>query len=523
MKSSIFFTLIGLFSLTISAQNLAPFFSNVSAGFETATNEVIVSFHLHDNEGDNVDVKLLVSDDGGENFLVNAASAQGDVGFPITPGNNKEIRWNIGSVSNILNYTIRLVADDRQTPGIADLVAQVDSNRLRSDLELIAGIRHYQANPTHLEAVKDTIESRFVNVGLQTRRQEVIRDGYTGHNIIGRLQGLGNEEITFIIDGHFDTVNDSPGADDNGSAVAGVLEALRVLSPLHFEKSITFIGFDFEEVVGFAGTNGSFDYVQSGMLPSETVEGVLNFEMIGYFTQEANSQQIPSVFDVFFPNQSAALEADSFRGNFITNVGDTESDALVAAYDSAIARYVPELKSIALVVTGNGLLAPDLRRSDHAHFWDQDIAALMLTDGANFRNPNYHTPFDTVGALSFTFMSQVVAASVATLAELAGWQNSTFSDVGILPASVASSKLKCKIEIAPNPVSENITVEWRDCFADLINLKLYSSNGRLVKTQSITTSPKKMNIDVSFLEKGVYLLVLEGRDRVGVEGFVVGG
>ncbi len=524
MKTSSLFILYLMifFSFSLDAQNAPPVITSILVQFESSTNELVVYYNLQDTENDNIDITFLLSDDGGATYLTEPANATGHVGFPIAPGTGKQIRWNIGSINDIFNYSVRLVANDRQTPGIETLVAQVDSNRLLTDLQMIEGTRHYQANPTHLEEIKDTIEDRFERAGLQTRRQDVVAGGYTGHNIIGRLPGLGNEAITYIIDGHFDTVDDAPGADDNGSAVAGVLEALRILAPHNFEKSITFIGFDFEEAVGLFGLNGSRDYVQSGRLPYETVEGVINFEMIGYYSNEVNTQTLPTGFGTLFPTATATVTADSFRGNFITNVGDTESEMLWGAYDTAIARYVPNLKSVSLLVSGDGLLTPDLRRSDHAPFWDDDVPALMLTDGANFRNPNYHTPNDTSGSLNYTFMSRVVAASIATIAELAGWQNSTYKDASIFPAGIEGIQSSCTIEVSPNPSEGELTIQIGSCFRKATTLSLYAMDSKLIlKRQENQTNSEITLILPPDLQNGLYFIILNNGRVAGSERVVL--
>jgi hypothetical protein len=495
------------------AQNQPPVISNL---FTTVSGGVVtVHYDLSDAENNPADISFLVSANGGQTYLVNTASATGDVGLAVAPGTGKQIVWNYDTISDIFSHTLRLVADDRQLPDIQTIVDQVDSNRLLSNLQFIQGIRHFQANPTHLEEVKDTIEGRFNAAGLQTSLQDFIRSGYTGQNVIGRKQGLGKEDTTYIIDAHFDSVNDAPGADDNGSGVAGVLEALRVLAPYNFSKTIRFIGFDFEET----GLNGSIKYVQTGIPAWENIQGVLNFEMIGYYSNEANSQQVVSGFNLLFPNQYAALQADSFRGNFIVNVGDAQSVDLNNAYDSLSHVYVPALKLSTLALPGNGTIAQDFRRSDHAPFWDADIPALMLTDGANFRNHNYHEPTDTIGALNFTFMSNVVKGSVATLAALAGIQHSSYSDAAITLTTIPKSSLNCPVQVYPVPVKGLLTIQAGDCMSNKFTLQVMDVAGRVVYTENIT-GKSKAEIATDKLPAGTYFAVLQSANGNVVKSFV---
>lgn len=502
------------------AQNQVPVISNVSVIAPWNTGQVLIDYDVADNENDNVDIKIAFSADG-ENYVVTAGTVSGDVGFPIAPGTGKHIIWNYDTISNVTNYSIRLIADDRQIPSIQDIVDQVDSVLLRNDLEYVASeVRHYSANPTHLEDVKDSIEARFVDAGLNVYRQDFPRAGYTGQNIIGKKAGLGSEASTFIVDAHFDSVDDAPGADDNGSGVVGVLEALRVLAPYNFEKSIKFIGFDFEESVGVAGTYGSLVYTQSQIPDWEIIEGVANYEMIGYYTNEVNSQQIPFGFNFLFPDQYAEVIADSSRGNFLINAGDTESSAFTAAFDSLTALYVPALKVTSIVLPNDGLIAADFRRSDHANFWDIDVPAVMLTDGANFRNLDYHTPNDTVGALNFTFMSNIVKGTVATIATLAGLQHSSYFDAGNVIASIPESNFVCDITVFPNPVKNKLTVKTGDCFQQGFNLTVVDVQGKLVKAEKIAANSQS---EISFenIPSGNYFVVMEDGGKRSVKKVVV--
>jgi len=366
--------------------------------------------------------------------------------------------------------------------------------------------------------VKDTIENRFIEAGLETRKQDFTKAGYLGQNVIGRKAGLGKEDTAFIIDAHFDSVDDAPGADDNGSGVVGVLEALRVLAPYNFSKSIRFIGFDFEETVGIGGTEGSLKYCQNELHTWEKLQGVANFEMIGYYTEQANSQQIPTGFNTLFPTQYNMVQADSFRGNFLCNVGDAESAAFNQAFDSLSHLYVPGLKLISFNLMLNGFIAPDFRRSDHANFWDKDVPALLLTDGANFRNHDYHTPADTLGSLNFTFMSNTVKATVATIATLAGIQHSSFSDIDLAPLSVPRNNLNCEVQLYPVPVKSVLSVSTGDCFEDGFTLRILNIEGREVLNKTVT-GKNDTEVLVDKIPAGIYFAVLENSKGKAVRKF----
>lgn len=511
MRARFFTSFVFVSSLAL-AQNQKPDIVSFSA--EETSGAVTFNYLFTDAENDAADVRLLISSDGGETFLEKAGALSGDVGYPVTGGANKQIVWDYDTLSNVFNCIFRLVVDDRQAPDIQQIVNSVDSVQLLTNLAFVQGIRHYQANPTHLEDVKDFIEQRMNEAGLSVARQDFLQSGYTGQNIIGKKAGLGSEDSTYIIDAHFDSVDDAPGADDNGSGVVGVLEALRVLAPYNFQKTIRFIGFDFEE----AGLKGSIKYVQSGIPAYEKIQGVFNYEMIGYYSDAPNSQQLPAGFNVLFPNQYNTVLADSFRGNFIVNVGDDDAPVLNKAFDSLATVYVPALKKVSLVLPGNGTIAPDFRRSDHAPFWDLGIPALMFTDGADYRNANYHSPADSLTKLNFTFMSNVVKATVATVATLAGIQHSSFVDAMAHPAGISETNAHCKSMVSPNPVSNVLKIRGGDCFANGFSFKLIDVRGRIVTNKMVQKNEEEITLQQ--LPKGVYFAILESAGNRAVQRVV---
>lgn len=482
----------------LSAQNERPEINNLDISIIGP--EIEIGYDLSDAEGESIKMSLLVSMDGLP-FTVVGDEASGDIGFPIEPGLAKTITWTPPQEGN---YRIKLVADDLYEIDIQSIVDQVDSNRLRSDLEFIEGVRHRTANPSHLEAVKNEIEQRFMTANLDTYRQDFAFGNYTGQNIIGTWTGGDKVDTSYIVDGHFDSVDDSPGADDNGSAVAGMLEVLRVLAPYEFSKTLRFIGFDLEE----AGLRGAIAYVSNQIPVTETIEGVFNLEMIGYHSNEPNSQTFPAGFEILYSEQYAAIEADEFRGNFITNIGDQNSGALQMAYDNAAAQYVPGLKVTSLLAPPNWqAITPDFGRSDHAPFWIQGIPALMLTDGSNFRNPFYHSPNDLVETLDFTFMTNVVKAVVGAVAEEAEINHSTTvtSEVSYI-ASVHHS-LDCGLNISPIPTDKYLRLSFDNCPFQQLEVQLFDVLAKLVLKETIRPNFEEgVTLDLKNLEAGVYWL-----------------
>lgn len=183
--------------------------------------------------------------------------------------------------------------------------------------------------------------------------------------------------------------------------------------------AIDILSIEVDEVAEELRLVGSNRYVLNGIKAFEDIQGVLNYEMIGFYSDEPGSQSLPTGFELLFPKAAEEVSDDDFRGNFLTVVGNQDSNPLIAAYLDAAETYVPDLRIVSVAVPGTGAIVPDLRRSDHASFWDGGMQALMLTDGSDFRNFNYHTPGDSIGTLDFAFMRHVVQATLATAAELA--------------------------------------------------------------------------------------------------------
>jgi hypothetical protein len=382
-------------SAASAVANQPPGLSDVEATVDLRDKTVTVHYVVHDAESDDLQIDLRVSADGGVTFLVDPDSISGDAGFPVEPG-QRTLVWHYGGQPlDGGEYIAKIVADDGFEIDLGELVAAVDTMRLRADITFMEGPRHYGAGPDLIAATKDYIEDTFRDFGLQASRQSFAYNSVTAENIIGRLPGETREAEVFIIDGHFDTVNTTAGADDNASGVAGMLEAMRILSQVRFERTIKFLGFDLEEV----GLIGSLRYVREGQAPFDVTLGVLNFEMIGYTCDTPGCDDFAEL------------------GNYIHNISDVQSNWLRAEFDLAASTLVPDLivESTEAVPSN-----PNFRRSDHARFWDAGIPALFLTDGANFRNPHYHRMSDTVETLDFEFMANVVRVAVATVAKQAG-------------------------------------------------------------------------------------------------------
>lgn len=529
-KVNFFLTfIISLFTLACFAQNTAPQIEITDVVADEIAKTLTVNYSLSDAESNTCEVWLKMSLDEGIYYeTIPQANITGDIGIGINPDPTLSLTWDYSALTvEIESVDIKLFASDNQVVDISEMVSQVDEANLLSNLQFIEGIRHFQAGPVKLEEVRTFIEDAFTNANLQTERQNFEIYNVTMANILGRKPGAKDEAITYIIDGHFDGRSNSPSADDNGSAVAGTLEALRILSQYSFEHSIRFIGFDAEEVYSPIGYPGSYNYVLNGIKPFEDLQGTLNMEMIGFYSDAINSQTLPAGFATLFPDAAQQIEDDEFRGNFLFGVGNTISDPLLTAFIAASEDYVPDLRLITVTVAGTGQSVPDLRRSDHAMFWDAGLQALMLTDTADFRNPNYHTPGDTSNTLDFEFMRDVVKAVLATAAELAIPISAGFDQADLyllLSVSDYDQQFPAEILIFPNPSNGLLSLRVENAKNGFIaRVEVYDLLGKRVYLDAIDfpTGTSNSEINLQNLAKGSYILTMKSENTTKSLGFII--
>jgi len=268
-------------------------------------------------------------------------------------------------------------------------------------LRALLGERHPFTSPASLRRAEDYLTEEFTHLGLEVSTHSFKALGGTYRNVIAALPPLvaARPAPPLIIAAHYDTVEGSPGADDNASALAVMLEVARNLRAVPLTRNVRFIAFCLEE----ENLLGSLAYASSIQAAHEEICGAIVLECVGYARTEEGSQQKPTGVPVAVPTV----------GDFLGIVGNVVSEPLARAVQAAANLAVPELKTVSLLVPGNGELLPDTRRSDHAAFWHHGYPAVMLTDTANFRNPHYHQTTDTLETLNLAFMEQVARAVTA--------------------------------------------------------------------------------------------------------------
>ncbi|MFD7283049.1 M28 family peptidase [Streptomyces sp. NPDC059862] len=240
-----------------------------------------------------------------------------------------------------------------------------------------------------------------------------------GANLIASLPGSGDGPAV-VVGAHLDSVSGSPGADDNASGVAVLLETARLLSEASVPPRVVLAVFDMEELGLIGARQAARKLCRRG-----GVRGMISLESVGYFVDDPGTQRLPAGFERIFPEASAEARASGYRGDFILVVHRRSSAGAAEVWKRAAAAASPAVPGLLLRdPRPDGLLglliglavppAGHLGRSDHAPFWNRGIPALMVTDTANFRNPHYHRSTDVPRTLDYERLAAVAAATAMT-------------------------------------------------------------------------------------------------------------
>ncbi len=293
------------------------------------------------------------------------------------------------------------------------LTGCVEAERYQADLERVAQVR-VPASAAWQE-VQDLCATRLTELGFAVE----LHDYGTGINVIGVKAGVGGTDERILVGAHYDHIAGCVGADDNATGVAGTLEVARVLAMAAYPKTLVVACWDEEE----RGLIGSDAYATRATMTTETISAYFNFEMIGYVSEEPDTQSLPAGFGILFPDAVDEVNANQKKGNFIAVIGDTGSAPHQVVMEAHADRL--GLPFIDMTVPDNLLLNPataDLRRSDHAPFWREGVPAMLITDTSNFRYEAYHCTngTDAVANLNRDFSANVVRATVGAVAAALG-------------------------------------------------------------------------------------------------------
>jgi len=286
------------------------------------------------------------------------------------------------------------------------------AERMRRHVDAVASDEHNTHHPEQLERAAVYIETALTRAGYAPIRQEYSAGSQRVRNIevaVANVAKGRRPERIFIVGAHYDSAEGAPGANDNGSGTAAVLELARLLKGMQpaAGTEVRFVFFVNEEPPFFLGDEmGSMQHAAELKRQGLMVEGALVLETMGYYTNAPGSQTLPPGVDGQYPD----------TGNFIAFVGTMESSALVRQALAAF-QAVSDFPA-------QGLAAPahtmGVTLSDHSSYNRHGYPALMITDTAFMRYPYYHTAQDTPDKLDYESMARVVEGLAKTIAALAG-------------------------------------------------------------------------------------------------------
>jgi peptidase M28-like protein len=284
------------------------------------------------------------------------------------------------------------------------------TDRLRRHVAALEGVRHPTTAPERHRAARDYIAAELRALGLPVELAPFTFRGRTHHNVVATAAGREPRRPHLLVGAHFDSTAHTPGADDNASGVAAMIECARLLAPRALAAAVEFVGLDLEEQQTVTYRVGSRRLARQRRSRGEPLAGALILEMVGYRDATPGAQIVPPFLGIDVPR----------TGDFLAAVGDTRSRALLDGFVTAARAAVPQLPVVPYRTRLRGWLLPLTRLSDNASFWDAGYPSLMLTDTAFLRNPHYHRASDTSATLDFDFMANVTEATAGALARLAG-------------------------------------------------------------------------------------------------------
>jgi Zn-dependent M28 family amino/carboxypeptidase len=249
-------------------------------------------------------------------------------------------------------------------------------------------------HPEGMDGAAAYIRGEFMRAGGAVSEQPFDVGGKTYRNVITAFGPEAGERV--VVGAHYDTAGPLPGADDNASGVAGLIELAHLLAKSRPRLRVELVAYALEEPPFFRTRHmGSGVHARSLREQEIPVRAMISLEMIGYFSDRENSQRLPTpLLRVVYPTQ----------GDFISVVGKMDQSRLVRLVKRAMRGATP----LPVYSINAPRAIPGIDYSDHANYWDAGYDAAMVTDTAFFRNPNYHTLNDTPATLDYDRMAMVV-------------------------------------------------------------------------------------------------------------------
>ena len=283
-----------------------------------------------------------------------------------------------------------------------NLATQELKRRLDDHLQQIVRERDpYLASAGHF-FVREYIRRSLAQWG-KVKVHEFDFQGKSHQNLILNLEPAApTDSPPILIGAHYDTVPGTPGADDNATGVAVLLELAAVFTATPLRYPVRLVAFVLEEY----GSLGSEAYAADLKQNQQKLRLMISLEMLGYCDDSPGSQSYPNLIKPFYPD----------RGNFITLVGNLSAISDLFRLSRQIKKYGTPCEI--LPDPSSGRLVPITGFSDHRPFWQQKYRAIMVTDTAMLRNPHYHKASDTITTLNLDFLANVCQSLIVALREI---------------------------------------------------------------------------------------------------------
>jgi Zn-dependent M28 family amino/carboxypeptidase len=281
------------------------------------------------------------------------------------------------------------------------------ADNLRRHVEAIASREHNVINrPAELEAAARHVEFTLFGLGYRVDTQRFQVDRQEARNVEVGLPGGARAGEIVVVGAHYDSAMGAPGANDNGSGVAALLELARMLRDSKPARALRFVAFVNEEPPFYRGdAMGSRQYARRCRERGENVVAMLSLETIGYYSDRPGSQRYPFPLSFFYPS----------TGAFVAFVSNLSSRGLL---HEAIASFRRHARFPSEGVAAPAFI-PGVDWSDHWSFWQEGYPALMVTDTAPYRYPHYHTAEDTPDKVNYEALARVVKGLEGMLRDLA--------------------------------------------------------------------------------------------------------
>ncbi|HZM46463.1 MAG TPA: M28 family peptidase [Burkholderiales bacterium] len=331
---------------------------------------------------------------------------------PVTPfGIARMLFWLAFALGVAALLWYMVVVPDKPYSGVPGALTPEEkslADSLRRHVDAVASSEHNVINkPAGLEAAARHIELTLYGFGYRVEAQRFQVDRDEARNVEAEVSGGVRAGEIVVVGAHYDSALGAPGANDNGSGVAALLELARILRGSKPVRTLRFVAFVNEEQPFYRGdAMGSRQYARRCRERGENIVAMLSLETIGYYSDRPGSQRYPFPLGFFYPS----------TGNFVAFVSNLSSRGLLHEAIASFRRHA--------ALPSEGVAAPafipGVDWSDHWSFWQEGYPALMVTDTAPYRYPHYHTAQDTPDKVNYEALARVVKGLEGMLRDLAG-------------------------------------------------------------------------------------------------------